>query len=109
MVLLDTLVRLAENIKQYLELSQVEVLCRLVECLITAIDVQKKGIDLVALEHGNNPDEKLSTPYKWTDIPAMLPFFKKQLAFVESFMKARLSYNIAEWNLELQVSNCLEI
>ncbi len=113
LVLLDTLVRLAENIKQHLEFSQVEVLCRLVECLITAIDHQQKGIDLenkfAALEHENNPDEKLSTPYKWTDIPEMLPFFNKQLALVESFMKAKLSYYIAEWNLELQVSNCLDI
>ena len=113
LVLLDTFVRLAENIKQCLKLRHVKVFCRLTECLITTIDLQKKGVDLESnfaeLEHENDPKEKISTTYQLTDIPKMLPFFKKQLVLVESFMKSKLPYLIAEWDLELQVSNCLDI
>ncbi|CAB4015366.1 zinc finger 3 homolog [Paramuricea clavata] len=105
LVLLNNLVRLVGNVTQYLKLSQVEVLCRLVECLITAIDLQKKGIDIeyksTLLEHENDPGENLSTPYQLADIPEMSPLFKEQLALVEKFMNARLSKSFAEWNLEL--------
>jgi hypothetical protein len=110
LVLLNNLVRLVGNVTHNLKLSQVEVLCRLVECLITAIDLQKKGIDIehksAVLKHENEPDENLSTPYQLTDIPEMSPLFNEQLELVEKFMNAkvlcRMSY--AEWNLELQVS-----
>ena len=108
MVLLNNLVRLVGNVTHNLKLSQVEVLCRLVECLITAIDLQKKGIDIehksAVLKHENEPDENLSTPYQLTDIPEMSPLFNEQLELVEKFMNAKLSKSYAEWNLELQVS-----
>ena len=92
MVLLDTLARLAENMKRHVKLNQVGIFCRVMECLITAIDLQKKGIDLenkfAALEHEKDPDEN-------------------QLALVESFMMSKLnSYHLVDWNLELQVSIC---
>ncbi len=97
--------------KRHVKLNQVGIFCRVMECLITAIDLQKKGIDLenkfAALEHEKDPDENPSSPYQWTDIPEMLPFFKKQLALVESFMMSKLnSYHLVDWNLELQVSIC---
>jgi hypothetical protein len=115
LILLSNLVHLGLNVKYHLELGQVEVLCRLVECLITAIDLQKKGIDIehksAVLKHENDADENLSTPYQLTDIPEMSQFFKEQFASVEDFMNTRLSvslqYNGAtEWNQELQVSDC---
>ena len=100
--------RLVGNVTHNLKLSQVEVLCRLVECLITAIDLQKKGIDIehksAVLKHENEPDENLSTPYQLRDIPEMSPLFNEQLELVEKFMNAKLSKSYAEWNLELQVS-----
>ncbi|CAB4041147.1 Hypothetical predicted protein, partial [Paramuricea clavata] len=112
LILLNNLVRVVGNVKQHLQLSQVEVLCRLVECLVTAIDLQKKGIDLdnksALLEHENDPDENLSTPYQLTDIPKMLEFYKEQYALVYNFMNAKLSTIYLEncrdneWNEELQ-------
>jgi hypothetical protein len=119
LILLNSLVRLAVNLKHYLELSQIEVLCRLVECLITAIDLQKRGIDLendsVASERESDPDENLSTPYQLTDIPEMSSFFKEQVASVGDFVNMKLSAvyiencRASEWNQELRVSECYYI
>ncbi|CAB4005504.1 Hypothetical predicted protein, partial [Paramuricea clavata] len=112
LILLNSLVRLAVNLTHYLELSQVEVLCRLVECLVTAIDLQKRGIDLendsVVSERENDSDENLSTPYQLTDISKMSSFFNEQFAAVDDFMNKKLSAvyleycRASEWNQELR-------
>jgi hypothetical protein len=116
LVLLNNLVLLVQNVKQHLRLNQVKILCRLVECLITTIVLQKKGIDLqdepTVLENENDPDKNLSTSFQLTDISKeMSSHLQAQKAFVEGFMHdATLSLGLeyskdAEWNQELQVSN----
>lgn len=62
MVLLDNFVLLVENLKQHPELNQVEVICRVVECSITIVVLQRKANDRQdesANEDdlGDNPDE----------------------------------------------------
>ncbi len=79
LVLLTNFLRLVQNVKQHLKLNQVEVLCCLVECLISAIVIQKKGIDLQS-ECENDPDENLSTPYQLTDIPEMAKTFQRTVS-----------------------------
>ena len=116
LVLLHNLVSLVQNVKQHLKLNQVEILCRLVECLITTIVLQKKGIDFpdepVVLEHEHDREVHLSTSFQLTDIPKeMASFLKKQSGFVDDFLGRRLPGNLTnckdtEWNQELQVSNC---
>ena len=106
LVLLNTLVCLSANIKRHLELYQIDVLCRLMECFTVTIDLQMKGIDIE-----NDPVENLPKPYKLSDIAGMLPLFKELLSLVVNFMnkKLRTVYlercSAAEWNRELQVSN----
>ena len=116
LVLLNNLVLLVQNVKQHLELNQVEILCRLVECLITTIVLQKKGIDFpdepVVLEHENDRDVHLSTSFQLTDIPKeMASFLKTQSGFVDDFLGKKLPGSLTycketEWDRELQVSNC---
>ena len=62
MVLLDNFVLLVENLKHHLDLNQVEVICRAVECSITIVVLQRKANDLQdesAHEDdlGNSPEE----------------------------------------------------
>jgi hypothetical protein len=109
-------VLLVQNVKQHLKLNQVKVLCRLVECLITTIVLQKKGIDFpdepVVLEHEHDRDAHLSTSFQLTDIPKeMASHWKKQSGFVDDFLGKRLPINLTycngtEWDQELQVSTC---
>jgi hypothetical protein len=115
LVLLNNFVQLVEIVKQHLKLNQVEILCRLVECLITTIVLQKKGIDLqdepTVVENENDPDENLSTSLQMTDIPReMSSLLNKQYGFVGRFIDARFSAHLenirpADWDQELQVSN----
>ena len=113
MALLNNLVYLVQNVKQHLKLNQVELLCRLVECLITAIVLQKQGIDLDD-EPGNEKNfDKTHSSFQLQEIPKeMFSLLKKQLGFVEDFIQDRLSVhlndyrNVTEWDQELQVSNC---
>ncbi len=109
---------LVQTVKQHLKLNQVEVLCRLVECLITAIVLQKKGIDLqdesAALGNENDRNDNLSTSFKLKDIPKeMSSLLKDQSGFVHKFMSDRLLWlekiTFEEWDQELQVSNCFDI
>ncbi|CAB4038281.1 Hypothetical predicted protein, partial [Paramuricea clavata] len=112
LVLLNNLVLLVQNVKQHLRLNQVKILCRLVECLITTIVLQKKGIDLQdepsVLENENDRDKNLSTSFQLTDIPKeMSSHLQSQKAFVEGFIDARLSLGLeyskdTEWDQELQ-------
>ena len=108
-ILLDTFVSLCANIKPHLKLYQVEVLCRLMECLTITIDLQMKGIDLEKsmLEHENDHDKNLSKQYQLSDIGKMLSFFEDVLSLVDDFMNKRLSAAFYErsWDTELQVSN----
>ena len=110
LVLLKNLVYLVMDVKQHLKLNQVEVLCRLVECLITIIVLQKKGIDLEdEFANENGSDENLSTPLQLADIPnEMSSLFEKQCEFVENFINTKLSSflensDVTDWNQELQV------
>ena len=113
MVLLNNLVVLVENVKQHLKLNQVHVLCHLVECLISGIVLQKKGIDLQdESETENKSHDGISTPFESTnDIPKeMLALFKKQSGLVDNFINGKLYYleysAVAEWHKELQVGIC---
>ena len=110
---------LVQYVKQHLELRQVQVLCHLVECLITAIILQKNGIDLqdesAVLGSEIDPDENLSTSFQFTDIPhEMLSLFKNQCGLVEKFFETKLPVHlgysrITPWNEELQVSSGRDI
>ena len=114
-VLLDSLLHLAKNVKQHLKLNQVELVCRLVECLVTVIVLHKKGTDLqeesTVLKNESSSDRSLSTSFKLEDVSnEMSLFWKKQFQLVEDFMVSKLSYSLEytkfnEWCLELQVSN----
>ena len=78
MVLLSNLVHLAYDVKQHLEFCEVEILCRLVECLTTAITQQQKGINLEdAVQHRKSSNE-------------MFSHFEKLLKHVETFVKDKL-------------------
>ena len=62
MVLLDNFVLLVENLKHHLDLDQVEVICRVVECSITIVVLQRKANDLQdesahKEDLGNSPEE----------------------------------------------------
>ena len=113
MVLLNNFVVLVENVKQHLRLGEVDVLCHLVECLITGIVLQKKGIDLQdKSENRNGADDSISEPWESTDdFPKeMISLHEKQSAKVDYFLKMKLK-NLeysrdAEWHQELQVNNC---
>ena len=114
LVLLNNLVYLVQTEKQNLKLNQVEVLCRLVECLITAIVLQKKGIDLqdesAALGNENDRNDNLSTSFKLKDIPKeMSSLLKEQRGFVHNFMLDKLPLGLenitfTDWDRELLVS-----
>jgi hypothetical protein len=112
LVLLDNFDNLVRKLN--LKLNQVELVCRLVKCLITTIVLQKKGIDLQeeseVLEKESNPHESLSTSFKLEDIPnEMSLLLKHQFKFVLDSMSSKLPYpleNISSrlWDQELQVS-----
>ena len=107
LVLLDNLMYLVYDVKQHLKLGQVEVLCRLVECSISTIVLQKKGIDLqddpAALQHEIDPN--LFTPIQLTEIPEeMSSLLRKQCLYVDGFIDMRLPVHIKDQ--ELQVSDC---
>ena len=115
MVLLNNFVFLVENVKQHLKLNQVDVLCHLVECLITGIVLQKKGIDLQdESENRNGADDSVTEASESTDdFPKeMIALQEKQSEKVDYFFERKLinkilEYSsIAEWRQELQVSNC---
>ena len=99
-VLLNNLVLLAEILKNYLQLNEVEVLCRLMECLITAIVLQKKETN-VKDESGNEDD--------LDDLPEEVSSAFKRLSecvakFVERKLSQPLEYSTDEkWKKELQV------
>lgn len=115
MVLLNNFVFLIENVKQHLKLNQVDVLCHLVECLITGIVLQKKGIDLQD-ESGNRngADDNNTDPSESTDdFPKeMISLQEKQSKKVDYFINANLESleysNDAVWHQELQVGNCYD-
>ena len=107
LVLLDTLVWHSTNINECLKVCEVEVLCRLMECLTTTIDIQMKGIDLE-----NDQDNNVSKPYELNDIGEMLPEFGKMFSNVDCLVEKKLSTvprleqcEATEWNQELEVSN----
>ena len=113
MILLNNFAVLVENVKQHLKLNQVHVLCHLVECLITGIVLQKKGIDLQdESETESKSHDGIYTPFESTnDIPKeMLALLKKQSGLVDNFITRKLNnleYSaVAEWHKELQVGNC---
>ena len=116
MVLLKNFVFLVENVKQHLKLNQVDVLCHLVECLVTGIVLQKKGIDLQdESENRNGADESVTEPSESTDdFPKeMITLQEKQSEKVDYFIRANLKIleysSDAEWRQELQVSNCKDV
>ena len=100
MVLLNNLVLLAEILKHYLKLNQVEVLCHLMECLITAIVLQKKGIDI---EDESGDEDCLD------DLPEeMSSVLKKLSGCVTGFIEVKLFRPLegitdTGWHKELQV------
>ena len=116
MVLLKNFVFLVENVKQHLKLNQVDVLCHLVECLLTGIVLQKKGIDLQdESENRNGADESVTELSESTDdFPKeMITLQEKQSEKVDYFIRANLKIleysSDAEWRQELQVSNCKDV
>ena len=100
---------LVQNVKQHLKINQVQVLCRLVECLITVIVLQKKGIDLQdksVVENENNP--KNSSSFKLEEIPGkMSHLLRKQRGLVDNFIDTKLTATIknTNWDQVLCVSN----
>ena len=105
---------LFEILKSYFKLGQIHVLCRIVECLVSAIVLQQKGIDFqdksAAPENGNNQNKKLLTSFQLEDIPEkMLSIFKKLCRLVDKYLDLQLPSSlgysrITPWNDELQVS-----
>ena len=106
------MVHLVQAVKQHLRLNQVEVLCRLVECSMTAIEHQKK-IDL----EGQSAELDLNDPSRAVScekpdiLKEMLHLWKNQFQFVVDFMLGKVGRQIecivdSEWEEELQVSNC---
>ena len=102
--------------KQHLKLNQVDVLCHLVECLVTGIVLQKKGIDLQdESENRNGANESVTEPSESTDdFPKeMITLQEKQSEKVDYFIRANLKIleysSDAEWRQELQVSNCKDV
>ena len=109
--------QLVQNVEQHLHLYQVQLLCRLTECLTTTIVLQKKGIDIedepAALGNEKEPDENLSTSFQLTDIPKeMLSYLKTHIKLVDDFIDIRLQRRSLEFcyvtdrEKELQVSKC---
>ena len=112
MVLLNNFVVLVENVKQHLKINEVDVLCHLVECLITGIVLQMKGIGLQD-ESGNenSSHDCISMPFEsLDDIPKeMSSLHKKQSESVDKFLninlRSYLEYSTdMEWHQELLVS-----
>ena len=100
MVLLNNLVFLAQILKNYLELNQIEVLCHLMECSITAIVPQKRGIDIQ--EESGNVDDLDDLPEEMSSV------IKRLSDSVASFVECKLSQSLensteARWHKEVQV------
>ena len=103
---------LVENVKQNLKLNQVDILCHLVECLITGIVLQMKGIGFQdESRNGNSSHDSISMPFEsLDDIPKeMSSLRKKQSELVDKFLTQNLRYFLKdssknEWHVELQVS-----
>ena len=100
MVLLDNLGLLAEILNGYLKLHQVEVLCHLVECLVTAMVLQIKGIDV---------EDESSNEVDLDNLPKqMSTVFKKLDGSVAGFVEKKLFQSLEhstdeQWHMELQV------
>jgi hypothetical protein len=119
LVLINNLVYLVQNMKQHLKIDQVQVLCRLVECLTTVIVLQTKGIDIQdkseELATEINPDKEISTTFDAKDIPEeMSSLLKKQCGFVDAFVSSKIHGSIqscsnSEWDKELFVSYCRDL
>ena len=118
LVLLNNLVYLVQNVKQYLKIHQVQVFCRLVECLISGIVLQKEGIDyqdqstILKNSREINPNEKTPANFELKDIPKeMSSLLKKQCGFVDDFIATKLrgcsirNCSTSEWDRELCVSD----
>ena len=106
---------LVQNVEQHLHLYQVHLLCRLTECLVTTIVLQKKGIDIeeesAALGNDNEPDDNLSTYFQLSDIPKeMLFYLETHRKLVDDFIDIRLQHRFPDHatgrEKELKVSNC---
>ena len=112
MVLLNNFVVLVENVRQNLKLNQVDILCHLVDCLITGIVLQMKGIGLQDESgNGSSSHDSISMPFESLgDIPKeMSSLCKKQSELVDKFLtknlRSPLKYSRKEeWDEELQVS-----
>ena len=100
MVLLDNLGLLGEILKDCLKLEQVEVLCHLMECLVTAIVRQIKGIDV---------EDESSNEVDLDNLPKeMSTVFKKLDGCVAGFVEKKLFQSLEhspdeQWHRELQV------
>jgi hypothetical protein len=103
-------------VKQHLKINQVEVLCRLVECLITVVVLQKKGIDVqdksAMLANESSREENGITPFEFDDIPKkMSSLLQKQRDYVDGFIDVQFRrINVekcitSQWEQELCVSN----
>ena len=112
LVLLNNLVELVRIVKQHLKINQVQVLCRLVECLITVIVLQKKEIDVQdksVVENENSQDEENLTSFTLKEIPnEMSGLLRKQRDFVDDFINKKViasMKNTSKWDQEFLVSN----
>lgn len=96
LVFLENLVQLVGILVHHLDVGKVEILCYLVECLVTAIATQI--------------DNEENSALKWAEIPKeMSSFFKQQRDLVEKFIDSKLSFHlgysqIIPWEQELQVT-----
>ena len=115
LVILDTLVRISVNLTHHLDLCAVEVFCHVMECLITAIDLQMKGIDFekkaASRRYKNDRLENLSKAYQYENcFTEMESFFKELLSSVEKFVEEKVSEfdlvrrSATEWNEEFRVT-----
>ena len=112
LVILDALVRISVNLTHHLDLCAVEVFCRVMECLITAIHFQMKRIDFEnksAASKQNDPVKNLPKAYQSKGYTEMESFFKELLSSVEKFVKEKLSEfdrvrSATKWNEEFWVT-----
>ena len=112
-VLQDNLIRLVQNVKQNLNLSEVGVLCRLVECLVTTIVLHEKEIDLEGdttdlLQEADIGEKLQITSFQSQDIrKKMLNTLKDLRLILFDFITRRFvslgSCTAFEWEQELQV------
>ena len=114
MILLKNLGYLVDILKWNLHISEIEVLCRLVECSVTLIALRREEMgfkeESTPSAFNDGPDTRQLC--QWDEIPEEVSsLFTKQCESVKEFMKIKLPAIIGcnqeiPWHQELQVGSC---